>query len=65
MPYGGHDTERFDVNGIHFEYSDFMEGDYGYNNAASCGGAIKEGLKVRIGYFNNGNKNVILKLETQ
>lgn len=63
MPASGHDSERFTVNGIEFEFSDFDIGDYGYNNAASLGGAIKEGLKVRIGFFNNGYKNVILKLE--
>jgi hypothetical protein len=63
MPASGHDSERFTVNGIEFEFSDFDVSDYGYNNAASLGGAIKEGLKVRIGYFDNGHKNVILKLE--
>lgn len=65
MPAGGHDSERFTVEGVEFEFSDFDVSDYGYNNAASHGGAIKEGLKVRIGYFNNGSKNVILKLETE
>jgi hypothetical protein len=65
MPEGGHDTERFTVGGVPFEYSDYDLTDYGYNNAASKGGAIKEGLLVRIGYFNNGSKNVILKLETK
>lgn len=65
MPEGGHDTERFTVNGVEFEFSDFDVSDYGYNNAASHGGAIRQGLKVQIGYFNNGNKNVILKLMTE
>jgi len=65
MPVSGHDSERFTVNGIQFEFSDFDETNYGYNNAASHGGVIREGLQVRIGYFNNGRKNVILKLETQ
>jgi len=65
MPEGGHDSERFDVKGIHFEFSDYDLSDYGYNNAASKGGAIKEGLHVKIGYFNNGDKNVILRLETE
>lgn len=63
MPASGHDYERFTINGIEFKFSDFDESDFGYNNAASRGGVIKEGLKVRIGYFDNGNKNVILKLE--
>jgi hypothetical protein len=65
MPEGGHDTERFSVNGVPFEYSDYDLTDYGYNNAASKGGVIRQGLYVRIGYFNNGTKNVILKLETE
>lgn len=65
MPAGGHDSERFTVGGVKFEFSDFDARDYGYNNAASHGGVIKEGLQVRIGYFNNGDKNVILKLETE
>lgn len=63
MPESGHDSERFDV--IPFEFSDYDASDYGYNNAASKGGAIKEQLHVRITYFYNGDKNVILRLETE
>ncbi|MDB5201708.1 MAG: hypothetical protein JWQ27_1117 [Ferruginibacter sp.] len=65
MPEGGHDTERFTVNGVAFKYGDYDVTDYGYNNAASKGGVIKEGLFVRICYFNNGDKNVILRLEIE
>ncbi|MBC7721654.1 MAG: hypothetical protein H7068_06480 [Pedobacter sp.] len=65
MPEGGHDSEHFDVKEIYFEYSDSDISDYGYNNATSNGGAIKENLYIRITYFNNGDKNVILKLETE
>jgi hypothetical protein len=65
MPAAGHDSERFTVEGVEFAFSDFDVRDYGYNNAASHGGAIREGLQVRIGYFNNGERNVILKLETE
>ncbi len=65
IPKGGHDSERFTVQGVSFEYSDYDLTDYGYNNAASNGGAIKEGLFVRINYFHNGTKNVILRLETK
>ena len=65
MPSGGHDTERFTVDSVQFEYSDYDLTDYGYNNAASKGGVIKEGLYVRIGYFNNGNRTVILRLEAE
>lgn len=65
VPAGGHDSEKFDVAGVHFELSDYDAGTYGYNNAASHGGVIREDLAVRIGYFNNGDKNVIVKLETE
>lgn len=65
MPEGGHDSERFTIKGIEFKFSDYDESDYGYNNAASHGGAIRSGLMVWIGYFNNGDKNVILKLMTE
>ncbi len=65
MPAGGHDTERFTVDNVQFEYSDYDLTDYGYNNAASKGGVIREGLYVKIGFINNGNRNLILKLETE
>ncbi len=65
MTISGHDTERFDVNGIYFFYSDTNHSDYGYNNAAINGGAIKDSLYVQISYFDNGTKNVILKLKTE
>ena len=64
MSEGGHDSERFTVNGVPFSYSDYDLTDYGYNNSASKGGAIADDIYVRIGYFDNGNRNVILKLET-
>jgi len=65
MPAGGHDSERFTVNDIRFEFSDYDASDYGYNNTASEGGVIRSNLYVRITYFNNGDKNVILKLESE
>jgi hypothetical protein len=65
MPHGGHDSERFQVNNIHFKYSDYDLSNFGYNNAASHGGVIRENLLVRIAYFHNGDKNIILKLETK
>jgi len=64
MPVSGHQLERFTVKGVPFAFSDFDESDYGYNNTASHGGAIRPGLPVRIAYFDNGSKNVILKLDT-
>jgi hypothetical protein len=64
MPETGHKNETFTVSGVPFAFSDFEVSDYGYNNAASHGGAIKQDLKVRICYFNSGGRNIILKLET-
>ena len=64
-PKSGHDSERFTVKGIPFEYSDDDLSDYGYNTVASNGGILKENLHVRISYFNNGQKNIILKLESK
>ena len=64
MPKEGHDYERFTVNGIDFEFSDY-DLTYGYRNAASKGGAIKKDLFVRIYYFNNKGVNLILRLETE
>ena len=58
MPYEGKALESFTVDGIKFEYSDFVLSP-GFNNTASHGGPIREGLQVRIHYVDN----VILKLE--
>jgi hypothetical protein len=59
MPKSGHDTERFTVEGVKFEYSDFDLSKGGFNNTASHGGPIREGLPVRIAYRDGR----ILKLE--
>ena len=58
MPWSGHDEESFDVNGVKFWYSDFITNG-GFNNSASHGGPIREGLPVRI--CHNGDK--IMRLE--
>jgi hypothetical protein len=58
MPSGGHKRERFTVNGIKFEYSDFNVTP-GFNNTASLGGPIKSGMPVRISHIGN----TILKIE--
>lgn len=58
MPYSGHQDESFSVNGVQFSYSDFVLVPC-FNNAASHGGPIHEGLRVRIAY----SGNCILKLE--
>ena len=65
MPSGGHDTEKFEIKNIKFEYSDYDETDYGYKKSAATGGLIKSNQIVKINYFNNGNKNVILKLQIE
>lgn len=49
MPSGGHDTERFDVAGVHFEYSHWSVSQ-GFNQDVTVGGPIREGLYVRIHY---------------
>lgn len=52
MPYGGHEMEWFEVNDKRFEYSDFVV-TAGFNNTASHGGPIYEGLQVRIHHIGN------------
>ncbi len=47
MPAEGHDMEHFDVQGVEFSYSDYVVS-AGFNNTASHGGPIREGLPVRI-----------------
>jgi hypothetical protein len=58
MPYGGHQNECFAVKETRFCYSDYATYP-GFNNAASHGGPIREGLPVRISYIGND----ILKIE--
>jgi hypothetical protein len=47
MPYSGHAMESFSVNGVPFNYSDNVV-KAGFNNTASHGGPIRQGLYVRI-----------------
>ncbi|XDZ54321.1 hypothetical protein FlaCF_1369 [Flavobacterium tructae] len=65
MPSGGHDNERFIVNGVKFEFSDFDISNFGYNNSKSHGGAIDANKYVRISYIKIKNSNQILKLEVR
>jgi hypothetical protein len=58
MPKSGHDMERFEVAGVKFEYSDYVLS-AGFNNTASHGGPIYEGLPVRICH----RDGAILRLE--
>jgi len=60
MPYEGHGArEHFCVAEACFEYSDYMV-DGGFNNTASHGGPIREGLPVRVTYV--GSKIVRLEV---
>ena len=58
MPFTGHAMESFCVSGKCFSYSDNVI-TAGFNNTASHGGPIREGLPVRVTYIGN----TILKLE--
>ena len=58
MPRGGHHNESFSVQDRRFTYSDYTV-TAGFNNSASHGGPIREGLYVRITY----SGNLILRLE--
>lgn len=60
MPAAGHAEESFEVAGVPFHYSDYVVTG-GFNNTASHGGPIGEGLPVRIAYTGN----TILRLEVR
>jgi hypothetical protein len=64
MPYSGGGVEKFTVNGVPFQYTDY-DAQPGFNNTQSHGGPIREGLSVRIGYtyVPRWLKNTILRLE--
>lgn len=52
MPHSGHRMESFVVNGRRFQYSDYVL-TAGFNNTASHGGPIHQGLHVRIHHRGN------------
>ena len=62
MTKEGHDEERFDIAGVHFEYSDFVL-KFGYSNGAYLGGVIKPENYYRITYFEEPYNNAIIKIE--
>lgn len=64
MPREGHDTERFKINGVFFEYSNF-EVSNGYNTPACYGGVIKQnGQHLKIKYIvDEVGENIILYIE--
>lgn len=63
-PEGGHANESFRVTGIPFEFSDYVVTG-GFNQSASHGGPLRQGLPVRICYVGDGIRggNVIVRLE--
>ena len=66
MPASGHDSERFDVAGVHFEYSHWSVSQ-GFNQDVTVGGPIRNGLQVRIHYVRFGTPpdHVIVRLEVR
>jgi hypothetical protein len=62
-PY--HDTERFNVNDVHFEFRDYSSDGFGYSTGTLPNDPLRANLFVRISYFDDGTRNVILKLETE
>ena len=64
MPYEGHDTEHFEINGVFFEYSEYTITN-GYHKTASHGGVITQnGQHLKVKYvveeLEEGSENVIL-----
>lgn len=64
-PKDGHGNEEFTVLGILFHYSHYEEGRSGYNKTFWYGGVIRQNLYVRITYYDDSDRNAILKLETE
>jgi 4-amino-4-deoxy-L-arabinose transferase-like glycosyltransferase len=60
MPIEGHQDECFSVQSARFCYSDYVV-TAGFNNSASHGGPIREGLPVRVSYIDD----IILRLEVR
>jgi len=64
MPYQGHQPECFSVQSRTFCYSDY-EVTAGFNNSASHGGPIREGLPVRVSFVGTTIVRLEVKSETQ
>ena len=64
MPFDGHGSEHFEINGVYFDYSNF-ELSNGYNRPACYGGAIQEnGQYLIIKYIVDATgNNIILYIE--
>ncbi|WP_461535268.1 hypothetical protein [Spongorhabdus nitratireducens] len=61
MTSRGNKNESFTVNGVMFKYSGYRI-TQGFNQTASEGGPVREGLPVRVSYIDQDN--TIIKLET-
>lgn len=61
----GHGNEEFTVKGVFFHYSHFEEGRSGYNKTFWYGGVIRQNLYVKIVYYYDGDRNAILRLDTE
>jgi hypothetical protein len=53
MPHSGHDTERIDVAGRRFSYSDLDASSPAFNNTETYGGPIHSDSAVKIWYTGN------------
>lgn len=65
MPYSGHAMESFEIDGVHFEYSDYNL-IQGYHNTRSHGGVIYgDGQYLKVGYvkYNETYGNIIVYIE--
>lgn len=63
MPYEGHANEKFDINGVVFEYSNNLVVT-GYNKTKYHGGVItKNGQRLKIGYVKYDKYNRIVYIE--
>ena len=60
MPEGGHADESFIVGGRRFRYSSYNITS-GFNKTAVRGGPLKEGMKVKIWYYDG----TILKIQSE
>ena len=56
------ENEKFNVNGVPFWYR-HSDGAYCYNKVAFQGGILKNGMQVRITYYNESLTPKILKME--
>ena len=64
QPREGHDTERFEINSVSFEYSNFVTTN-GYNTPACYGGVITQnGQHLLIKYVTESDgSNIILFIQ--